>query len=417
MRRGRAAPKPVTWSFWLLSTACAATQPQEPPPRPGNAPSVTGAAEASAVASAPGAAADGPAVAASAPAQSARPAPPSLTAARTETVSATPASGVRAAPGLFREDDEPVSADEATRVVCAHDARRILVEPGTPKRHFSVHGYFARPLRIERIVGGARRTHCIVVAWPPGSRSSNGKPSRVARTIDAGWFRAIANTLARVPWHHVRVLERIVIDNHPKEHGIAPFDRMSPDDGRDGRTLWLHEHLFLDVNHWAYGNHGSYWSYHVNEDETRFDDLPADHPYFSPVFLHELGHLVMYNVINGAPGAVTLPPCARTCTESNTCDRLPPVEREKGCVSPYCMPFRVKTSTENWAEQYRFYYQSSTTRALLARTGAGCLPVLSAQDSHADLPHAPPWELGLPDITTFRPSRWTSCGGRPCKGY
>jgi len=393
MRRGRAAPKPFAWSTALLVAACAATQPREPTSHSGgNAPRAASAKAATKSATKP----------------ASPPAPPTP---RAEVAATTPEPPAKAA------SDGPVSADEAVRVVCAGEAERVLIEPGGPKKHFSVHGYVARPLRLERVVGGERRAHCLVVAWPPGTKSSNGNPSRVAATIDAGWLRAIANTLARVPWHHVRVLERIVIDNHPKEHGIAPFDRGRPDDGRDGRSMWLHEHLFLDVNHWAYGNHGSYWSYHVNEDETRFDDQPADHPYFSPVFLHELGHLVMYNVINGAPGAVALPPCARTCTESNTCDRLSPPEREKGCVSPYCMPFRVKTSTENWAEQYRYYYQRSTTRALLARTGAGCLPVLSAQDGQAELPHAPPWELALPDISTFRPSRWTSCGGRPCKGY
>jgi hypothetical protein len=292
---------------------------------------------------------------------------------------------------------------------------RKLVEIFGPKRHFSVHGYLARTLRIERILAGGPRAHCISVAWPPGALNSAHRRSRVAETIDDAWLRAITNTLARVPWHHVRTLRRVVIDNRPKEHGIAAFDRRSLDDARDGRTIWLHEHLFRARNHWARGTWGNYWSYHTSIDGEVFDDQPPDHTLFSPVLLHELGHLVAYNVINAHTVPESVPPCAWICGDRGGCGALPPSERESGCISPYCMPFRFQGGAENWAEQYRFYYQGSASRALLSRAGAGCLDVLASQD--AGDPHAAPWDHGLPDLPSFRQSLWDSCGGRPCKAW
>jgi hypothetical protein len=52
------------------------------------------------------------------------------------------------------------------------------------------------------------------------------------------------------------------------------------------------------VDLWARGNYGSYWSYHVNEDERTIDGAGREHSLFSPVLLHELGHLVMYRLVN-----------------------------------------------------------------------------------------------------------------------
>ncbi|HZO13047.1 MAG TPA: hypothetical protein VFB62_07305 [Polyangiaceae bacterium] len=287
--------------------------------------------------------------------------------------------------------------------------RRELLEIGGRKRRFSVHGYVAHTLRITR----GTQAHCISVAWPPGFLNSANRRSRVADKIDDGWFRALENTLARVPWQHVRTVRRIVIDNRPKEHGIAAFDRRSPDDGRDGRTIWLHEHLFTAPNHWAYGNHGTYWSYHNDVDGQAFDDQPSDHALFSPVLLHELGHLVAYNVINADTVPESVPTCAQTCGDRGGCADLPPAEREAGCISPYCMPFRFRGSAENWAEQYRFYYQGSASRALLGRATHSCLELLVAEDTE----HKAPWDDGLPDVATFRPSLWASCGMRPCKPW
>jgi hypothetical protein len=296
------------------------------------------------------------------------------------------------------------------------DAAFTLTVRGSPKRLFSVDGYRARTLLLG---AGAAGQHCVVVAWPAGPVSSDAKPSRVAARIDPAWFAVIENTLARIPASHARTVRRIVIDNRPKEHGIAPFDRQSLDDERDGHTIWLHEHLFLAPNHWARGNFGFYFAYHVNRDGTVIDGAAPDHDLFSPVLLHEIGHLVMYQRINtGLQGAAatSAPACAEMCGDRGDCDGLVAAERETGCVSPYCMPFRFRTGTENWAEQYRFFYQGSRTRSLLSEGAAGCLDLLAAQ-SAAEAPRGTPWQRGLPDMTTFRPSRWDSCAGRACKPF
>lgn len=307
-----------------------------------------------------------------------------------------------------------VQADESE--TCAAGPAAPFEEPGGPRAFFSVHGYTTHLLPIERVVAGKRRVHCLRIGWPPGDTNNEGQPSNVARTLGPSWFRAIENTLARVPWHHVTTLHRIVIDNRPKEHGIAPYDRQSADDARDGHTLWLHEHLFRDPNHWTLGNHGSYWAYHVNVDHKSFSQLPADHELFSPVLLHELGHLVMYNVINGGSSQAHTPTCALTCGDAGTCTKITQLEREVGCISPYCMPFRFPAGTENFAEQYRFHYQSAATRELLSRHKAGCTDLLKEQDHTGEAPHPAPWEAGLPD-GSYRPSLWKSCQGRACKGF
>lgn len=305
----------------------------------------------------------------------------------------------------------PPVPDAALDCQAGSDEFTVLETPG-PMRSFSVQGYRARNIPLTRPEEPGV-SQCIVVAWPPGHSNSAGLPSNVSARIHAAWFRAIENTVARVPPEHARTLRRVVIDNRPKEHGIAPFDRESPDDARDGHTLWLHEHLFTDPNHWAQGNHGAYWSYHVNHDGESFDRLAAEHDRFSPVILHELGHLVMYNLVNARAARLDTPPCARTCGDTASCAALPAALRERGCVSPYCMPFDFPGSTENWAEQYRFHYQSSATRALLGVANAGCRSLLLEQDRG----HSPAWERGLPDMLEFRKSLWKSCGQRPCKAY
>lgn len=287
-----------------------------------------------------------------------------------------------------------------------------LTEPGGPKRLFSVDGYRARALRFG---AGTAAEHCVVVAWPAGSVTNDGKPSGVAARIDPAWFTLIRNTLVRVPASHARLVRRIVVDNRPTQHGIAPFDRQSPDDARDGHSIWLHEHLFVAPNHWARGNFGSYFAYHVNRNGAVVDGSPPQHDLFSPVLLHEIGHLVMYGRVNaGMQGvaAASAPACAATCGDRGDCDALGATEREAGCVSPYCMPFRFRTGTENFAEQYRFFYQGSRTRGLLATGAAGCLAVLEADNAGGA-----PWQRGLPDMTTFRRSVWDSCGGRACKRF
>jgi hypothetical protein len=306
----------------------------------------------------------------------------------------------------------------ASELICDESATAsVYSEPSGPVPYFSVHGYLVKSLRLTRSVNEAAREHCLRVLWPGGSTNSDGRRSQVAETIDGAWFRAVANTLARVPWEHVLLLRRLVIDNRPTEHGIAAFDRGKADDARDGRTIWLHEHLFRAPNHWARGNHGSYWSYHVNEDGVTFDGMPAEHDAFSPVLLHELGHLVMYHRINPAADPLSAPVCAWTCADSGTCSQLGARAREDGCVSPYCSPFGFPGSTENWAEQYRFHYQSAATRALLAGAGSGCAAVLAGQDGACEERSTPPWHRGLPDIQRFRRSLWDSCGGRACKPF
>jgi hypothetical protein len=213
-------------------------------------------------------------------------------------------------------------------------------------------------------------------------------------------------------------VKRVIIDNRPTQHGIAPFDRASADDARDGHTIWLHEHLFMEPNHWARGNYGAYFSYHVDRDGVRIDGAAADHDLFSPVLLHEIGHLVMYRVVNaGQQGAhaAAAPSCAHTCSDRDDCKNLTPAAREAECISPYCMPFRFRTGTENFAEQYRFFYQGSRTRGLLGKASAGCLAVLIDLDRAETA--GPPWKRGLPDTVSFRPSRWDSCAGRACRQW
>lgn len=293
---------------------------------------------------------------------------------------------------------------------------RTVTEPGGPKAKFSVDGYLARPMRIERTIEGVTRRHCLEVQYPRGTKNSDGAAVHVEAHLDDAWLRSIENTLTRLPFRHLSVVRRFVIDNRPKEHGIGPFDRRSRDDGRDGRTIWLHERLFEEPNHWARGNHGAYYSYHTDLDGKIIDNQPADHALFSPVLLHEIGHLIAYSVVNGNPANEAAPRCARVCGDNGGCKGLLAREREKGCISAYCMPFQYETGTENWAEQYRLYYQSKLTRSLVAEHGA-CFQTLDDPTSGINDNLPPPWERALPDITRFEKTRWASCGEQPCKPY
>lgn len=282
-------------------------------------------------------------------------------------------------------------------------AARVEREPGGARKTFSWDGYHARSL--ARPGGG-----CVAVLWP-GPSATTPRAPEVAAAIDDAWLRLIANTLARLPAAHAARVLRVVIDDRPTEHGIAPFDRKDPADARDGRTLWLHHRLFTEPNHWARGNFGSYWSYHVQRDGVVVDGSAHDHDLFSPVLLHEIGHLVAYTLTHVDAGEAT-PPCAVMCGDRGDCARLSPSERERGCVSPYCMPFKVAVGTENWAEQYRLYFQGAAARDALEASGAGCLSVLR-ELTRGD---APPWAHG-PDGGAYRRSRWESCGGRACKAH
>jgi len=318
-----------------------------------------------------------------------------------------PSDPARIAAGYF----EPSQCREH-----AVDVPSTLREAGGPKQRFSVDGYAARPIAIERREAGHDQLHCLALAWPSGDTNDDGQPVHVARVIDDAWPRAIENTLARLPWSHVLLIRRIVIDNRPTEHGIAPFDRQDPTDARDGHTLWLHEHLFVDPNHWARGNYGSYWGYHVDRDGSIIDGAGSDHDLFSPILLHEIGHLAMYWIANAhltGPEAASNVACAATCKDRGDCRTLDKTAREVGCVSPYCTPFRFESSTENWAEQYRLFFQSSASRKALEQARGGCLSLLN----EAAEPLGAPWERGLPDISSYRKSLWDSCGGRACKAW
>ncbi|MCU0657519.1 MAG: hypothetical protein MUF64_20345 [Polyangiaceae bacterium] len=383
----------------LLAHACAPTPSSAPLPRPAPSasavPSASAAPSASASSSPDALASSSPPDAAASPPGSAAPA-----------ASGQPlASGERWGPGLV--DSGPCAPHGETR------AEELASEPGGPRAKFSYHGYRVWKFRVQRAIEEKTRTHCVEVLFPGGKKNSDDRPVRVAEKIDDGWLRAMENTLQRLPWRQLQVVRRVVIDDRPKEHGIGPFDRRSADDARDGRTLWLHERLFTEPNHWATGNHGRYWSYHTDIDGQTLDNLPAGHDRFSPILLHEIGHLVAYSVVNRNPANEAVPACAKVCGDRGGCKGMLARVREEGCISAYCMPFQFETGTENWAEMFRFYYQSKATRALLAEAGGACVPTLDGINEGL----APPWERGLPDIPSFHRTLWKSCDERPCKGW
>ena len=305
-----------------------------------------------------------------------------------------PAASSAAAPAAPRCDPSVVKSGEED-------------EPG---RVFAVAGYLRRGLSVA-VEGGA---HCIEIMYPDGDSSWARRPCRTSEQIDEGWLRLVANTLARLPRAHATLVRRLVIDNRPTEHGIAPFNRKDAGDNRDGHTLWLHERLFEEPNHWAEGNHGRYWSYHTNVDGRVAQGSGPRHTLFSPVLLHETAHLVSYSLAGEQQDREIIPACAVVCG-GGTCKALSPGEKERGCLSPYCMPFKNDVGTENFAEQYRLFFQSGATRTLLSRTEGSCFSLLDELTQR--LGHGAPWLGGLPDIPTYRRSIWKSCGERACKPY
>jgi hypothetical protein len=288
-----------------------------------------------------------------------------------------------------------------------------------PKRKFGYDGYVFRQIGVTRTIDGAPRTHCVRVHWPAGDRNADGKRVSVGARIDDAWLRLIERTLARIPWRHVQEVSAFVIDDRPILHGVAPFDRGRPsEDARDGHTIWLHEQLFTQPNHWAHGNYGYYWSYHTQRDGVVVDGQPADHDHFSPVLLHEIGHVVNYNVVNGSASDPSCPPCAAMCGDLGTCGKLGAREREAPCVTAYCRGFEHASGTENWAEMYRWYYQGAETRGRLASRFAACFEVFEGRGGGGINAGAPaPWEAGLGQVVGYRRTRWDSCGGRACKPY
>ena len=285
------------------------------------------------------------------------------------------------------------------------------------RRQFSIDGYLERNLGLMLTGDAGPELHCLRVAWPAASRSADGGTSAVAGRVNEAWFRAIANTLTRVPRR-----------THGSCNGSSSTtgrentaSRHTTGRGRTthatGAPIWLHEQVFLAKNHWARGNYGSYWSYHVNEDERTIDGAGPEHALFSPVLLHELGHLVMYRLVNArftGPAATSAPACAEASVKTASQAPRTPAMLEAGCVSPYCRSFQFDARTENWAEQYRFFYQGSATRDALVRSGANCAPLIKQLEPASD---APPWQRGLPDSGAFRKSRWQSCNGRACKTW
>jgi len=294
----------------------------------------------------------------------------------------------------------------------------VYTDPHGPKRTFGYDGYGYRDVRITREIDGVERLHCVRVYHPLGERNSDHHRVYVAGRIDAAWYRLIERTLQRIPWWHLQQVRAIVIDDRPLLHGVAPFSREAPaDDARDGHTIWLHERLFEGVNHWAPGNYGRYWGYHVQRDGVTVDGQPADHDLFSPVLLHEIGHLVNYNVVNGSASDPTCPPCARMCGDQGACDRLDQPAREAPCATAYCTGFGYQSGTENWAEMYRWYYQGSTTRRLLEKTFPECYRVFEGDGSGPGINQRlqAPWERGLGEVEGYRRTLWKSCGEKACK--
>jgi len=268
------------------------------------------------------------------------------------------------------------------------------------------------------MVSNVDRVHCVRV-YHPKDRSSTGVLVRTGDWIGPAWYRLIENTLARLPWLHLQTVRAIVIDDRPILHGLASFDRGNPTkDARDGHTIWLHKRLFLEKNGWAPGNYGKYWAYRVHRDGVVAHGQDADHDLFSPVLIHEVGHLVVYSVINGSASDPTCPVCAWMCGDHKNCDALAQTDREAYCATSYCTGFGFASGTENFAEMYRWFYQGRETRSLLQQHFGPCHDVLEA----ANVGWIAPWiadegnaELVSPD--SYRKTLWESCGGKACRAW
>ncbi len=289
----------------------------------------------------------------------------------------------------------------------------VYTDPNGPGRIYGYDGYLFRRVAIRRTIEGVERVHCLRV-YHPKERSAAGKPVRISEWIGAPWYRLIENTLARLPWHHLQVVQALVIDDRPILHGVASFSRGDPSkDARDGHTIWLNKRLFLEANGWGPGNYGKYWAYRVSRDGVRAHGQAPDHDLFSPVLVHEVGHLVNYTVVNGSAADPTCPPCAWMCGDHKNCADLEPVMREAYCVTSYCTGFGYASGTENFAEMYRWYYQGSETRELLQRHFGACFGVIDGVNGR----WAAPWDVGLGEVGSYRKTQWESCGGRACRAW
>ncbi len=294
----------------------------------------------------------------------------------------------------------------------------VYRDPRGTHRRYGYNGYAHASLPITRVIDKVERLHCLHVYWPKSDRNPDGKISHVAIRIEPAWFRLVERTLQPLPWRHLQEVYAIVIDNRPHLHGIAPFSRESPlEDARDGHTIWLHEHLFTAPNHWVVGTYGSYWAYHTQKDGIVVDNRSADHDLFSPILIHEIGHIINYNLVNGHPSKPSSPACAQMCGDHGSCGRITQKEREALCATAYCTATGFSSGTENWAEMYRWYFQGSETRGLLATWFPACFEVLSGRSVALVSQETAPWQLGLGEVTGYRKTRWMSCGDRSCKSF
>lgn len=309
-------------------------------------------------------------------------------------------------------------SDEGCRDYRVDYALSIYADPHGPKRKFGYDGYGYREVEVSREIDGVPRHHCIRVYHPRGHENADKRRVHVGEHIDAAWYRLIERTMVRIPWWHLQQVDAIVIDNRPILHGVASFSRgAASEDARDGHTIWLHEHLFEGVNHWAPGNYGKYWGYHVQRDGVAVDGQPADHELFSPILLHEIGHLVSYNVVNGSASDPSCPPCAEMCGDTKSCDKLDAAGKEAPCATAYCTGFGHESGTENWAEMYRWYYQGAATRELLAKSFPLCAAVFDGDGTKEGINRRlpAPWTRGLGETDGYRRTLWASCGEKACK--
>ncbi|OQB18076.1 MAG: hypothetical protein BWY17_00664 [Deltaproteobacteria bacterium ADurb.Bin207] len=319
---------------------------------------------------------------------------------------------------IASSSDEETWTDNHRSVDSCEDYRvarwaEVYEDPHGPKRVFGYDGYLFRRVAIRRTIGGEQRTHCVRV-YHPRERSREGKKVRVSEWIGPSWYRLIENSLNRLPWHHLQVVHAFVIDDRPILHGVASFSREDPShDARDGHTIWLNKRLFLEPNGWGPGNYGKYWAYRVNRDGQRAHGQVPEHDLFSPVLLHEVGHLVNYSVVNGSAADPSCPPCAYMCGDHKNCAELKPAQREAFCVTSYCTGFGYASGTENFAEMYRWFYQGRETRELLEQHFEPCHRLLESSNGAWKAP----WDNGMGEISSYRKTLWDSCDGTACRAW
>ncbi len=346
----------------------------------------------------------------------AAPAAPQFDAAPPDAGQSLAGDAAAALPGEHWRDD--LRSDESCRDYRTDYALSVYTDPHGPNRKYGYDGYGYREVEVSREIDGILRKHCVRVYHPRDGKNAQKRRVHVAEHIGPAWYRLIERTLSRIPWRHLQQVQAVVIDDRPLLHGVAPFNRQEPSkDARDGHTIWLHERLFEGMNHWASGNYGKYWAYQVQLDGVKVEGQAADHELFSPVLLHEIGHLVNYNVLNGSASDPTCPPCAQMCGDRKDCGKLDAAAREAPCATAYCTGFGHESGTENWAEMYRWYYQGSATRDLLARSFPACSAVFEGNGSSPGINDglAAPWDRGLGQSEGYHRTLWSSCQEKPCK--